>query len=103
MKKCSESGVPARAEIKQNIIRQNNSFNPLTDVLNMSTEELFIILPLLRVAELDLRSHTVNDEVLAAVSEMPHRSLIRSFKVSGINQPAFKCLLETIGKMSELS
>lgn len=50
MKKCSECGVPARAEIKQNIIRQNNNFNPLTDVLNMSTEELLIILPLLRVA-----------------------------------------------------
>lgn len=98
---CKEKKVPERAEIKT-MLTSNISFNPFEEMLNISQNQLEILLPLVKVQNLDLRNHKINDTILQNINKNVNMSILKKFKINGTNILDYQLLLQLVNKMNHL-
>ncbi len=81
-KLCKEKGVAERPEVIKSI-SSSLSFNPFEEMLNLSFDELAILLQVAKVTNLDLRNHKINDVLLQIIFNSLSLFTVTKFKING--------------------
>ncbi len=74
--------------------------DPFGDCYNMSPQELHLLLPLLKAETIDLRNHMADTQTLDTLG---HPTLVKAFKLGGMNSPSYHSILKTVSRMTALA